>query len=103
MPSTIMLPSIFALISVLQVAYGSLPADDMLAWFEMHKSMGVNKVLTYTDNLNPAAQKVLDHYTSIGMAEVHPFVVPKYGKLISMTTLFALSIRADSIRPEETV
>ena len=42
--------------------------------------MGVNKVVTYTDDLNPAAQAVLNYYSSIGLVEAYPFVVPKYGK-----------------------
>ena len=49
--------------------------------------MGVNKVLTYTENLNPAAQKVLDYYSSIGMVETVPFVVPKYRKYDSQALL----------------
>lgn len=64
-----------------KLAYGNLPADDILTWFEIHRRLGVSKVLVYTYNLNPEATTVLKYYQSIGLAETFPFKLFKTSKL----------------------
>jgi hypothetical protein len=59
------------------MVYGDVSADDLLTWFEIHRRMGVTKVLTYTYDLNDDAAKVLRYYQSQGMVETFPFRLPK--------------------------
>ncbi|XP_045207921.2 uncharacterized protein LOC123559869 [Mercenaria mercenaria] len=60
-----------------KMVYGSVSADDILSWFEIHRRLGVNKVLTYSYNLNPEAAKVLQYYESQGLVETFSFRLPK--------------------------
>lgn len=77
------------------MVYGSVSADDLLTWFEIHRRMGVTKVLTYTYDLNEEAAKVLRYYQSQGMVETFPFRLPKactyFTVLIYLNSLVNLS------------
>ncbi|KAH3886230.1 hypothetical protein DPMN_010231 [Dreissena polymorpha] len=59
-----------------KIAYGSLAADDLLSWFELHRRLGVTKVLVFTHDLNPEATRVLQYYRALGMADTVPLVFP---------------------------
>ncbi|XP_053408126.1 uncharacterized protein LOC123560982 [Mercenaria mercenaria] len=52
-------------------------ADDILAWFEVHRRLGVKKVLVYTYDIDPSVGKILQHYKSVGMAELISFRLPQ--------------------------
>ncbi|KAH3703472.1 hypothetical protein DPMN_078508 [Dreissena polymorpha] len=54
--------------------YGSVAADDLLSWFELHRRLGVTKVLVYTHKLNPEAFHVLRYYRALGIADTVPFI-----------------------------
>ncbi|VDI70485.1 Hypothetical predicted protein [Mytilus galloprovincialis] len=47
--------------------YGSLSANLLLEWFEVQRIIGVEKIVTYTFELNKEAMKICEHYESIGL------------------------------------
>jgi hypothetical protein len=59
-----------------KLAYGSLDAERLIEWFEVHRLFGVDKVFTYLYKLNSAAKKVFDYYENLGMAETYEFHLP---------------------------
>jgi hypothetical protein len=63
-----------------KLTYGSLDAQRLIEWFEIHKLFGVDKVIAYTYNLNQNASKVLKFYEKSGIAEVYGFDLPEKGK-----------------------
>ncbi|XP_052214007.1 uncharacterized protein LOC127832537 [Dreissena polymorpha] len=65
-----------------KIAYGSLAADDLLSWFELHRRLGVTKVLVFTHDLNPEATRVLQYYRALGMADTVPFAYPTDGRIV---------------------
>lgn len=54
----------------------------MLAWFEVHRLLGVDRVQLYTYKLNERTEKVLQYYSSMGLADTVPFTLPKACKCI---------------------
>ncbi|CAG2214757.1 unnamed protein product [Mytilus edulis] len=52
------------------ISYRSQDAAILIEWFEAQRLLGVDKILTYTQELNSDALRVLDYYESIGLAEV---------------------------------
>ncbi|XP_063439698.1 uncharacterized protein LOC134720990 [Mytilus trossulus] len=68
------------------ISYRSQDAAILVEWFETQRLLGVDKILTYTQELNSDAVRVLDYYESIGLAEViREFDMPekdKYPRLI---------------------
>ncbi|CAG2209337.1 unnamed protein product [Mytilus edulis] len=52
------------------VLYGSLSANLLLEWFEVQRILGVDKVISYTKNLNDDAMKVLEYYESLGLTDI---------------------------------
>ncbi|CAC5382439.1 unnamed protein product [Mytilus coruscus] len=52
------------------ISYRSQDAAILVEWFEAQRLLGVNKIVTYTQELNSDALRVLDYYESIGLAEV---------------------------------
>ncbi|KAH3789309.1 hypothetical protein DPMN_167484 [Dreissena polymorpha] len=68
---------------IFQIAFGSLAADDLLSWFEMHRRLGVTKVLVFTHDMNPEATRVLQYYRALGMADTIPFAYPPEGNACS--------------------
>ena len=72
--------------------YGNLSANDIISWFEVHKLMGVQKVLTYPYELNENATRVLQHYEKQGMAEIVHFNLPPHGKGDNSFYIFVLNI-----------
>ncbi|VDI05229.1 Hypothetical predicted protein [Mytilus galloprovincialis] len=60
------------------ISYRSQDAALLVEWFEAQRLLGVNKIVTYTHDLNSDAIRVLDYYESIGLAHViHEFDMPK--------------------------
>ena len=62
-----------------KLAFGNLSAYEMIEWFEVQKSLGVSKIITYTHKLNAAAEEVLKYYQSEGLGEYFPFDLPDTG------------------------
>ncbi|XP_060560568.1 uncharacterized protein LOC132720436 [Ruditapes philippinarum] len=60
-----------------KLTYGSLDAQRLIEWFEIHKLFGVDKVIAYTYQLNSKAAKVLKFYERSGMAQVYDFDFPE--------------------------
>lgn len=70
------------------ISYRSQDAALLVEWFEAQRLLGVNKIVTYTQDLNSDAIRVLDYYESIGLVHViHEFDMPKKG----MLTFFSFS------------
>jgi hypothetical protein len=63
-----------------KLTFGSLDAQRLIEWFEIHKLFGVDKVIAYTYQLNLKAAKVLKFYERSGMAQVYDFDLPEKGK-----------------------
>ena len=63
-----------------KLAFGNLSASEMIEWFEVQKSLGVSKIVTYTHRLNAAAMEVLKYYQSEGLGEYFPFDLPDTGR-----------------------
>lgn len=62
------------------ISYRSQDAAILVEWFEAQRLLGVDKILTYTQELNSDAVRVLDYYESIGLAEViREFDMPEKG------------------------
>ncbi|CAG2214531.1 FUT-1 [Mytilus edulis] len=60
------------------ISYRSQDAALLVEWFEAQRLLGVNKIVTYTQDLNSDAIRVLDYYESIGLVHViHEFDMPK--------------------------
>ncbi|CAC5399596.1 unnamed protein product [Mytilus coruscus] len=53
-----------------KISYGNMNAELILEWFEVQRLLGVDKVLTYTYQLNDQAMAVLEYYESIGYAVI---------------------------------
>ncbi|XP_052090719.1 uncharacterized protein LOC127727284 [Mytilus californianus] len=64
------------------ISYRSQDAAILVEWFEAQRLLGVNKIVTYTQELNSDALRVLDYYESIGLAYViREFDMPEKDKL----------------------
>ncbi|XP_063427172.1 uncharacterized protein LOC134710678 [Mytilus trossulus] len=63
------------------ISYRSQDAAILVEWFEAQRLLGVDKILTYTQELNIDAVRVLDYYESVGLAEViREFNMPEKDK-----------------------
>lgn len=65
-----------------KIAYGTLSPQRLIEWFEYHRLMGVDKVLTMVQYLNEDAYKVLLYYQKLQFGEIDDFPLPLPGKLI---------------------
>ena len=64
-----------------QVTYGYHNPNHLIEWFEIHKLLGVDKVMTNTLLPNVEAMRVLEYYESEGIAIViRGFDLPEEGK-----------------------
>ena len=68
-----------------KLAFGNLSASEMIEWFEVQKSLGVSKIVTYTYKLNDAAMEVLKYYQAEGLGEHFPFELPDTGRDHNLT------------------
>lgn len=60
----------------------SISANLLLEWFEVQRILGVDKVISYTNNLNDDAMKVLEYYESFGLTDIIHFAgFPAGGKV----------------------
>ncbi|CAC5391421.1 unnamed protein product [Mytilus coruscus] len=67
------------------ISYRSQDAAILVEWFEVQRLLGVNKIITYTQELNSDALRVLDYYESIGLAEViRGFDMPEKGMWLTV-------------------
>ncbi|CAG2221319.1 unnamed protein product [Mytilus edulis] len=69
------------------ISYRSQDAALLVEWFEAQRLLGVNKIVTYTQDLNSDAIRVLDYYESIGLVHViHEFDMPKRDHMFDDST-----------------
>ncbi|KAK6172073.1 hypothetical protein SNE40_018033 [Patella caerulea] len=59
------------------VAYGRLVPEQLTEWFELQKILGVEKVVTFTYNLDGDSTKVLKYYENEGILEIIPYDIPQ--------------------------
>lgn len=69
-----------------KIAYGTLSPQRLIEWFEYHRLMGVDKVLTMVQYLNEDAYKVLLYYQKLQFGEIDEFPLPLPGKVIGKFT-----------------
>ncbi|XP_050419047.2 uncharacterized protein LOC126832335 [Patella vulgata] len=58
------------------VAYGRLVPERLTEWFELQKILGVEKVVTFTYNLDRDSMKVLKYYENDGILQIIPYNIP---------------------------
>ncbi|CAG2212550.1 unnamed protein product [Mytilus edulis] len=68
-----------------KIAYGTLSPQRLIEWFEYHRLMGVDKVLTMVQYLNEDAYKVLLYYQKLQFGEIDEFPLPLPGKVIGFS------------------
>lgn len=63
-----------------KIAYDRLNPDRLVEWFEYQRLMGVDKVLSAVQTLNPEAVQVLEYYRKQGFLEIikYPKVLPSH-------------------------
>ena len=62
-------------------AFGNVSAELIIEWVEAMKYIGVDKIVTYyLRTLNAAARKVLNHYSSKGILDLHFHELASEGK-----------------------
>lgn len=64
-----------------KIAYGSLGAKKLVEWFETQLYLGVQKVISYSYDLNKDALNVLKYYEKLGIVDILPFGFPQSGTL----------------------
>ncbi|RUS76787.1 hypothetical protein EGW08_015464 [Elysia chlorotica] len=56
----------------LKVSYGTVGASQLVEWMEYQRMMAVSSVFTYTSDLDPPAQAVVDYYVRLGFLTALP-------------------------------
>ena len=60
-----------------KIAYGTLSPNSLIEWLELHRFVGVDRVMLYYYNLNFEAMSVLKHYVQEGFVGLQPFDIPQ--------------------------
>ena len=60
-----------------KIAYGTLSPNRLIEWLELHRFVGVDKVMIYYYNLNTEAMSVLRQYVEEGFVGLQPFDIPQ--------------------------